>query len=68
MANNAAKIRELNTILDAGVNSLTLPNGQTVNYNLAEVRKRRDELIAADDNQKSNRPALAFINLGGASA
>lgn len=66
--NNSAKIRELNAILDAGASSVTLPNGQTVTYDLAAVRQRRDELIAADDNQRSKRPVLASINLSGASA
>jgi len=64
--NNAAKIRELNEILDAGATSVTLPNGQTVSYDLAAIRQRRDELIRGDSNQRSRRPLLVSNNLSGA--
>jgi predicted aspartyl protease len=66
--NNAAKIREINEILDAGATSVTLPNGQNVSYDLAALRQRRDELMAADSNARTARPVLATVNLSGASA
>lgn len=66
MSNNAAKISELNAILDAGATSVTLPNGQSVTYDLDQIRRRRDELMRADSNQRSRRPLMVSNNLSGA--
>lgn len=64
MADNAAKIAELRSILEAGAQSVST-DGTSVQYDLAEVRRQLRELEAADDLAAGKRPIAATIHLGG---
>lgn len=68
MPNNQAKIRELNSVLDAGVSSVSLPNGQSTSFDLEALERRRNDLAQGDETAKAKRPVVARINLSGASA
>jgi len=61
---NSAKIAELQAILQAGANSVSV-DGTTVSYDLAEVRRQLRELMANDRTQSGRRPVAASINLSG---
>lgn len=64
MADNAAKIAELQAILQSGGQSVSV-DGTQVTFNLNEVRQTLRELMASDDTQSGRRPVAARINLGG---
>lgn len=64
MPDNSAKIAELQAILQAGANSVSV-DGTTVAYDLAEVRRQLRELMANDRTQSGRRPVASNINLGG---
>lgn len=63
---NSAEIAEIDAILQAGASRVSV-DGQTVAYDFAELRRRRAELIAADDvtHDSKKRPRSSQINLGG---
>jgi hypothetical protein len=65
VADNEAKIDEVNELLDSGAKRVTLPDGQTTEIDPIALRKRRAELAAADDEQKSKRPRILGMNLRG---
>ena len=64
MPDNSAKIAELQAILQAGANSVSV-DGTTVAFDLAEVRRQLRELMASDRTNSGRRPVAASINLGG---
>lgn len=64
MADNTAEIARLRAILNSGKSSYTI-EGQTVSYDLAQVRKRLLELIAEDDTETVRRPRSVRIKLDG---
>lgn len=57
------RIAQLDAMLDAGVTTFTV-DGETQTIDLAQVRKRRDELVAQKAAQ--TRPTLVALNLGSA--
>lgn len=65
MADNSVEINEINELLNSGATQVTLPDGQSVAVNPAELRKRRAELAATDDAAKSKRPRILGINISG---
>jgi LPS sulfotransferase NodH len=64
MANNTAKIAELEDILQTGATSATI-DGRTVHYDFDEIRRQLRELRANDDSQRGRRPVISRIRLGG---
>lgn len=62
MANNTAKIAELEAILQSGATSVTV-DGVVTQIDLAEVRRQLRELRASDDTQKKRRPLATRIRL-----
>lgn len=63
MADYSTEIAELEAILQAGATSVTV-DGQTVNYDLTQVRRRLRELKQLDDTA-TKRPSALSINLSG---
>lgn len=64
MADNAAKIAEIKSILEAGASGVST-DGTSVQYDLDELRRQLRELMAEDDAQAGKRPIAAKINLSG---
>jgi polyphosphate kinase len=64
MADNSARIAELEAILQSGVSSYT-NDGTTVSHDLGEVRKELRRLRAEDDTVGNKRPQSFTVNLGG---
>lgn len=62
MADNTAEIARLRAILNSGQTSYSV-EGQTVNYDLAAIRRRLQELIASDDTETVTRPRVSRIKL-----
>jgi len=62
MADNTARIEEINEILRAGATEVVV-DGTKVKYNFAELRKERRMLMAADDTHRGRRPVVSSINL-----
>lgn len=63
MADNTARIAEIDTILRNGVRSWTA-GGETVQYDFDALRAERSRLIAEDDDAQDKRPVASSINLG----
>lgn len=66
MANNTAKIAELEAILQAGETSTTI-DGTTTTVDLNVIRQQLNELRANDDDEANRlrKPTVATICLGG---
>lgn len=63
MADNAAKIAELEAILHGGVTSINV-DGTSTTCDLEEIRRQLAELRRTDDTQRTRRPRLTFVKLG----
>ena len=64
MADNAAKIAKIRTLLATGAASMTVDGVQT-SYNLDSLRKELSRLESEDDTVLVNRPTFASIDLSG---
>lgn len=64
MADNTAKIAELRAILQSGVTTISV-DGTTTTVDLNQIRLELRQLIAEDDTQKTRKPRLSSVNLGG---
>jgi len=64
MADNSARIAEIQEILRAGATSVSV-DGVTTTYNFNELRKELRDLQQSDDSQKRKRPVASNIYLGG---
>lgn len=64
MANNTARIAEINAILQQGVVEHVV-DGETVKYDLDALRRERRRLIMSDDTGRHRRPVASTINLSG---
>lgn len=66
MADNSEKIAEIRTLLESGATSISV-DGQTINLDLASLRKELTRLIDTDDATVANmrRPRMSSINMGG---
>lgn len=62
MANQSAEIARLRAILNGGKSSYSV-EGQSVTYDLDQVRKRLQELIAQDESETVRRPRASRIRL-----
>ena len=63
MADNSAEIAKLEAILNAGATSVSI-EGETVNYDFAEIRRQIGDLKRTDTNEKKKRSTLSRIRLG----
>lgn len=63
MADYSTEIAELEAILQAGASSVVV-DGQSVTYDLKQIRRRLRELKAADDTA-TKRPVALSIDLSG---
>ncbi len=64
MADNSARIAEIDAILESGVEQST-NDGTTVKHNFAELRKERRRLIENDDTRTGSRPSAITLDLSG---
>ncbi len=64
MADNSAKIAELEAILETGATTVKV-DGQEIVRDLNVVRAELRRLQAADDTDKNRRPVTSRINLSG---
>lgn len=64
MANNTARIAELEAILQGGVTTITVA-GTTTTADLNVIRQQLAELRRTDDSQVSRKPRIATIDTGG---
>lgn len=64
MADNSAQIAELRAILQSGVTTRTI-NGTTTTVDLNVIRQQLAALMSQDDSEKSRKPRVATIYLGG---
>jgi hypothetical protein len=64
MADNAARIAEIRTILRAGASTVKTAGVEVV-YDFDQLQRELRELLADDDDQRGRRPVSASINLGG---
>lgn len=64
MADNSARIAEIQQILRAGVASQTT-DGVTTAFDIPSLRKELRQLMAEDDTQAGRRPASATIKVTG---
>ena len=64
MANNTARIAQIQALLDTGATQVVV-DGQTVTISPASLRKQLRRLMATDDTNAGRRPVAATVNLGG---
>jgi len=64
MADNSAKIAELEAILETGATTVTV-DGQTIVRDLDVIRAQLRRLQADDNTDKNRRPVTARIKLSG---
>ncbi len=64
MADHSAEIAEIEATLNAGVNR-TANDGEVIEVDLEQLRKRLKELRAEDRSQRPRRPRVSRMNLGG---
>ena len=64
MADNSAKIAELEAILETGATTVKV-DGQEVVRDLKVVRAELRRLQAEDDTDKNRRPVMSKFNLAG---
>ena len=64
MADNSARIAEIQEILRAGATSVNV-DGVNTTYNFDSLRKELRDLQQSDDTLKSKRPVASNIYLGG---
>lgn len=64
MADNSARIAELEALLQSGVTSTSI-NGTTTTVDLSEIRRQLDILRRTDDTQAGNKPRMSSIRVGG---
>jgi len=64
MADNSARIAEIEAILQAGAVSVTI-DGVSVTYDFDTLRSELRKLRQADDVEKSRRPTSTTVRLGG---
>lgn len=64
MADNSARIAELEAILRSGVTTRTI-NGTTTTVDLTVIRQQLTSLRQQDDTQAIRKPRIASMNLSG---
>lgn len=64
MADNTAKIAELEAILDAGVTTINV-EGTVTTIDLNVIRQQLRDLRATDDTQKTRKPRIATLDVSG---
>lgn len=62
MADNTNRIAAIRRILQEGVSSIT-EDGQTVSYDLDQLRRELRQLEQADGNERRRRPTASRIRL-----
>lgn len=62
MADNSARIAQLNTILETSVTASTI-DGTSVAIDLDSLRKERDRLMAEDNTARIQKPRLTSVNI-----
>ena len=65
MADNTARIAEIREILAQGVDSITT-DGNSVHFDLDQLRSELRLLMAEDDTQAGRRPVVVGFNLSSA--
>jgi hypothetical protein len=64
MADNSARISEIQALLESGATEV-ITDGTTVKLDHASLRKELRRLTAADDASRGRRPVCSSIFLGG---
>ena len=64
MADNTAKIAELEAILQSGVTTITIA-GTTTQIDLNVIRRQLQDLRATDDTQAARKPRIATLDVSG---
>jgi hypothetical protein len=62
MADNAAKIAELRTLLESGVSSSSV-DGTSTSIDRESIRREIRRLEAEDDTRRSRRPVSASVDM-----
>lgn len=62
MADHSTRIAEIESILRAGAKQVTI-DGQSVTYDLPQLRKELRRLMAEDDTHRGRRPVVSSISL-----
>lgn len=64
MADNTAKIAELEAILQQGITSISVA-GTTTQIDLNVIRQQLRDLRATDDTQATRKPRIATLDVSG---